>query len=109
MNARFQHPSLRGNAPAIETIPDSSGPDSDSAGRYGRACCCEARAVVKVTMPPSSSRRHSTALFLCAHHYRVSRHALAAAGARVSELPGTPSDVVAWIAMRPDAAADTVR
>lgn len=62
-----------------------------------RACCCPARPVVRVTMPPAPGRPHRTDLLLCAHHYRASRRALAAAGAVVTELPGTSSDVAAWI------------
>ena len=48
-------------------------------------------------MPPSPSLPHCTELLLCGHHYRVSRQALAAAGAVVRELPGTPVDVSSWI------------
>lgn len=39
-------------------------------------------------MPATAARPHSTELLLCGHHYRVSRQALAAAGATVTELPG---------------------
>jgi hypothetical protein len=39
-------------------------------------------------MPPTSERRHSVDLLLCGHHYRISRQALAAAGARIEDLPG---------------------
>jgi hypothetical protein len=45
--------------------------------------------VVRVVMPPTAARRHETDLLLCGHHYRVSRAALAAAHATVSELPGS--------------------
>src|SRR5271166_2037697 len=48
-----------------------------------RACCCPARPVVRVLIPPSSARPHSVALLLCSHHYRISCAALAAAGARI--------------------------
>ena len=48
-------------------------------------------------MPPTAARPHETELLLCGHHYRVSRPALEAAHAAVRELPGTPSDVAAWI------------
>lgn len=109
MNERFQHPSGRGQAPAIETILDTARSAADSGGPPGRACCCAARAAVKVTMPPGPSRPHATDLFLCAHHYRVSRAALASAGARIRELPGTPPDVASWIGVRPDAPAAVVR
>ena len=46
-----------------------------------RACCCPARPVVQVLIPPTSARPHSVALLLCGHHYRASCVALAAAGA----------------------------
>jgi hypothetical protein len=39
-------------------------------------------------LPPTSQRRHSVELLLCGHHYRVSRQALAAARARIENLPG---------------------
>lgn len=47
----------------------------------GRACCCPARPAVVVIMPPGPGRPHPTDLLLCGHHYRVSRKALAVAGA----------------------------
>jgi len=37
--------------------------------------------VVRVLIPPASSRPHSVDLLLCGHHYRMSCAALAAAGA----------------------------
>jgi len=43
-----------------------------------RGCCCPARPVVKVLIPPSSARPHSVDLLLCGHHYLASRAALAA-------------------------------
>jgi hypothetical protein len=39
-------------------------------------------------MPATAARPHPTDLLLCGHHYRVSRHALAEAGATVTVLPG---------------------
>ena len=51
-----------------------------------RSCCCPARPVVKVIMPPTADRRHSVDLWLCGHHYRASVVALAKAGARVEDL-----------------------
>ena len=53
-----------------------------------RACCCPAYPVVRVIMPPTPERPHSVDLLLCGHHYRVSRQALAAAGATIFSLPG---------------------
>jgi len=48
-------------------------------------------------MPPAAPRRHGTDLLLCGHHYRVSRHALEAARAIVTVLPGTSPDIATWI------------
>ena len=48
-----------------------------------RACCCPAKPVVIVVMPPAPGRDNPTDLLLCSHHYRVSREALMAAGAAV--------------------------
>jgi len=49
--------------------------------------------VVQAIMPPE---RHSVDLLLCGHHYRVSRQALAAAGARIFNLSGS-ADVAAAV------------
>ena len=46
-----------------------------------RSCCCPARPVVRVLIPPSAERPHPVDLLLCGHHYLTSRAALAAAGA----------------------------
>jgi len=51
-----------------------------------RSCCCPARPVVKVIMPPAADRRHSVDLWLCGHHYRTSAAALLKARARVEDL-----------------------
>ena len=51
--------------------------------------------MVRVVMPPSPGRPHETELLLCGHHYRVNRKALAAAHARVDELPEPPGEA-AW-------------
>jgi hypothetical protein len=67
--------------------PDDMLPGSP-AWREDLACCCPAQPVVRVVMPPSTQRPHSVDVLLCGHHYRVSRRALAAAGARVECLPG---------------------
>ena len=50
-----------------------------------RACCCPARPVVRVLIPPAPVRRHSVDLLLCGHHYRASCAALAAAGAVIMD------------------------
>jgi hypothetical protein len=51
-----------------------------------KACCCPARPVVKVMMPPVPGRAHPVDLWLCGHHYRASLAALYAAGATVEDL-----------------------
>jgi hypothetical protein len=53
-----------------------------------RACCCPARPVVLVVMPPGRSRPEPVDLLLCGHHYRVSQGALQAAGAAVYNRQG---------------------
>ncbi len=60
-----------------------------------RACCCPARPVVKVLMPPAPGRAHPVDLWLCGHHYHASLAALRAAGAAVEDLTlaaGQPQD-----------------
>lgn len=46
-----------------------------------RSCCCPARPVVRVLIPPAAERPHSVDVLLCGHHYLTSRAALAAANA----------------------------
>ena len=53
-----------------------------------RACCCPARPVVTVIMPPAPGRPYPVDLLLCGHHFRVSRAALMAAGAAVYDDTG---------------------
>ncbi len=43
-----------------------------------------------VIMPPNPARPYAVDLLLCAHHYRVCMHALAAAGAEVFDTRGAP-------------------
>jgi len=57
-------------------------------GVGARACCCPARPVVTVVMPPAASRPHPVDLLLCGHHFRVSQAALRAAGAAVYDQTG---------------------
>ena len=86
MNARFFHPAGRGS-----TLPARIHDDIIEPGHavsIDPACCCPARPVVRVIMPPTATRPHRTELLLRGHHYRVSRLALAAANATVTELPG---------------------
>jgi hypothetical protein len=44
--------------------------------------------VVKILIPPAPGRTHAADLLLCGHHYRVSRAALAKAGAVVLDQTG---------------------
>jgi hypothetical protein len=97
MNARFLNPSARADNAAMRPLDDAIAPGQVSAGLADQACCCSARAVVQVVMPPTPARPHRTELLLCAHHYGVSRQALAAAGAAVRELPWIPDSTAAWI------------
>ena len=99
MNARFPHPSAGNTDSNAGGLPlDDAIPARDPAGALAdQACCCPAKAIVRVVLPPTPARSHQTDLLLCGHHYRISRQALAAARAKVSELPGTPEDTVAWI------------
>ena len=53
-----------------------------------RACCCPAKPVVTVVMPPTDSRPHPVDLLLCGHHFRVSQASLRAAGADVYDKAG---------------------
>jgi hypothetical protein len=73
-----------GRPPWDDVLPGSPAEYED------RACCCPAYPVARVVMPPTAERRHSVDLLLCGHHYRVSRQALAAAGARIEDVPGRP-------------------
>jgi len=87
MKPRFPHAGAGESAPESgSTAPREPRVLSAPEGRGDRACCCPARPVVQAIMPPE---RHSVDLLLCGHHYRVSRQALAAAGARIFSLPGS--------------------
>ena len=78
MRARFLH----------RNVVDDPGDWAEPLALAGRACCCPARPVVTVVMPPTSARKHPVDLLLCGHHYRVCRAALAAAGATVYDETG---------------------
>jgi hypothetical protein len=92
MNTSF-HQSPAGPAPLFPTAAQA-GP---VAGPADQACCCVAKAVVRVVMPPAPGRPHETDLLLCGHHFRASRAILAAARAVVQALPGISPDVAAWV------------
>jgi hypothetical protein len=54
-----------------------------------KACCCPATPLFRVVLPPRGDRPHPTDLLLCGHHFRVSRTALATAGATVYDADGS--------------------
>ena len=97
MNARHLHPSARKNTAAVQRDHGTPASSAAPADLPGRACCCPAKAAVRVIVPPTQGRPGETDLLLCGHHYLVSRRALAAAGASVRELPGTSPEVASWI------------
>jgi len=97
MNVRFRPPAPAGPL-------DTAAPAGPMTSPADQACCCVARAVVRVIMPPAAGRPDETELLLCGHHYRASRAALSAAHAQVEELrsssaaPGTWFDDHGWSA-----------
>jgi hypothetical protein len=95
MNASFRHSSA-GQVEGPAGLFDATAPHGSAASLADQACCCVARAVVRVVMPPTADRPHETELLLCGHHYRVSRAALASAHASVHELAGNFDDPSAW-------------
>lgn len=97
MNARHLHPSARKNTAAVRRDPGAATLAASPAELPGSACCCPAKAAVRVIMPPALGRPGETDLPLCGHHYLVSRHTLATAGASLRELPATSPDVASWI------------
>ncbi len=100
MNARFTQPSARNATPASQRSGDDAiAPRRAQASAADRACCCPAKAVVRVIMPATAARPHETDLLLCGHHYRVSRRALTERLAVVGGLPGTSPDTAAWIGL----------
>ena len=54
---------------------------------HERADCCPAGAAVQVVLPGGAPK--STALLLCAHHYRGARHTLSALSATVCDSHGS--------------------
>ena len=95
MDARSLHPAGR-SATASALLHDDT-IEAGSPVALGPACCCPANPVVRVIMPASAARHHRTELLLCGHHYRVSRQALAAANATITEIPrpaGSPPDAL---------------
>ena len=105
MSENFSHPSgaQRGTTAApTHSRQDTRHPagiafgDMPAIRRAGRSCCCSARPMIVALIPASPGRPHQTDLLLCGHHYRASRQALAAAGATVVDLDGTPVTGGPW-------------
>jgi hypothetical protein len=69
----------------MSTVTTAIKPTTEATGLVtaDRACCCPARPMVMVIIPPAAGRPHSTDLLLCGHHYRASAAALNAIGAAV--------------------------
>ncbi len=92
MNLRFPHPGAGGHemaSPGAYDSPEITGARSVPEERLSvpdRACCCTARPVAKIVMPPVSGRPHPVDLWLCGHHWRASRQVLRAAGATVYQV-----------------------
>ena len=95
MNASFRQ-SPAGRVEDTAGLFDATAPHGPAASLADQACCCVARAVVRVVMPPGAGRPHETELLLCGHHYRLSRAALSAAHASVDELAGHFADPSDW-------------
>jgi len=88
MKPRFPHRRAGRSAPESGSPPPVPGKWSSPLCDEDRACCCPARPVVRVIMPPAPGRPQPVDLLLCGHHYRTSRAALAASGATIEDLPG---------------------
>lgn len=91
MNANFLHKKRGAVEPPLNVVPD----ELAALIQESRACCCPARPVVRIVMPPTPERPHPTDLLLCGHHYRASRASLEAAHAVVCPLGGMASDTPA--------------
>ncbi len=84
MNNWFTRPTATGAGWPDDQLPGRA----DSLALATRACCCPARPVVTVVMPPTPDRPNQVDLLLCGHHYQVSRAVLQAAGAAVYDRTG---------------------
>jgi hypothetical protein len=59
-----------------------------------QACCCPARPMFRVVMPPTATRPRAVDLWLCGHHYRASRAALKSAGAEIHPLDASADSAI---------------
>lgn len=84
--------------PRRKAAPAKSAADS-RVGWFGpprlaeRSCCCPARPVVRVLIPPAFARRYPVDLLLCGHHYLASKAALSVVGAVVMDETGAILDL----------------
>lgn len=92
MSKRFSHHHPSGpdepTAPGASSSPKAQDPPSMRDSRAdipGRACCCPAKPLVRAVMPASDAHP-AVDLWLCGHHWRASRAALAQAGAAVYDV-----------------------
>jgi hypothetical protein len=79
-----------GGQPGRAAGRQAGGPvDWAAVRRASHACCCPAKPVAVVVMPPAPGRPEPVELLLCGHHYRVSARALSEAGAEPFSIDGT--------------------
>jgi hypothetical protein len=100
MSLRFPRHRAGGHQQALAAAiapphaPGGTGRAPDALPVPDRACCCTAKPMVKVIMPTAAARPQPVDLWLCGHHWRASREALAAAGASAHQMgepdAGTP-------------------
>jgi hypothetical protein len=91
MSLHFPARLARRTGPPDSQRPTGPGINWRALRTADRSCCCPARPAVIAVMPPAPGRDHPTELLLCGHHYRVSKSALAAAGADILDLTGPPA------------------
>lgn len=79
---------------ASDPVPGPLRPVASDVPAPDRSCCCLARPVARVIMPPGAGRSEPVDLWLCGHHLRNSRQALHRSGAEVLVLPpaGDPEE-----------------
>ena len=87
---------MRFRPPAPAGPLDTGAPAGPMTSPGDQACCCVARAVVRVIMPAAAGRPHETELLLCGHHYRAARAALSAGHAQVEELRSSSAASGTW-------------
>jgi hypothetical protein len=97
MPISHEHPSYQGKLRRAAVIHGTRARAAEPAAaclparrHSGRACCCGAQPAVIAVIPASGARPAPTELLMCGHHYRVSRHALAAHGATLLDIQGYP-------------------